>query len=207
MSEMSLSELTIDNVGSWPVFIKVILLAALFSLIIGLGYLLSFQEQLETLSSLQTKEIELLQTMGYKQQQAVNLNKYKAQLRQMESKLGALLRQLPGKSEIPELLEEISQTGLESGLKFQLFDPQPEISHDFYVEVPIQIMVDGSYAQIAKFMSKIAAMKRIVTMHDFKLRFPNPKKTEGKKPIRMINGKLPLFLNITAKVYRYQTFD
>ena len=174
---------------------------------VGLGYLLSFQEQLETLGSLQTKEVELLQTMTYKQQQAVNLHLYKEQLKQMENKLGELLHQLPGKSEIPELLEEISQTGLEAGLKFQLFDPQAEVCHDFYVEVPIHIMVDGSYAQIAKFMSKIAAMKRIVTMHDFKLRFPNPKKAEGKKPIRMINGKLPLFLNITAKVYRYQTFD
>ena len=207
MSEISLSELTIDNIGSWPMAVKGVLMAVVFSLLIGLGYLLSFQEQLETLDGLQSTEVELLQTMVRKQQQAANLELYQKQLVQMKRKLGKVLQQLPSESEIPELLEDISQTGLSAGLKFQLFDPQPEVSHDFYVEVPIQIVVDGSYAQIAKFISKVASMKRIVTMHDFKLNFPNPKKAEGKKPIRLINGKLPLFLTLTAKVYRYQTFD
>jgi type IV pilus assembly protein PilO len=207
MSEISLNEVTIDNIGSWPSVFKVVLIAVLFSLIIGLGYLLSIQEQLEELDSLRAKEVELIQTMERKQQQAANLKLYQRQLIEMRTKLGKLLKQLPGKSEIPELLEEISQTGLTSGLKFQLFDPQPEISHDFYVEVPIKIIVDGSFHQMTKFISRVANMKRIVTMHDFKLRFPNPKKAEGKKPIRLINGKLPLFLTITAKVYRYQTFE
>jgi len=207
MSEISLSELTVDNIGSWPIAVKAGLISVLFLTIIGLAYFFSFKEQLESLERHQTTEVELLQTMERKQQQAVNLSLYQAQLKVLQAKLGKLLLQLPSKAEISELLEEISQTGLESGLKFQLFDPQPEISHDFYVEVPINITVDGSYAQIAKFISRVASMKRIVTMHDFKLKFPNPKKAEGKKPIRMINGKLPLFLNITAKVYRYQTYE
>ncbi len=207
MSEISLSELTIDNIGSWPVAVKGVLMAVLFTLMMGLGYLLSFQEQLETLEGLQSREVELIQTMERKQQQAASLVLYQEQLVLMKRQLGKVLNQLPSQSELPELLEDLSQTGLSAGLKFQLFDPQPEVAHDFYVEVPIQIVVDGSYAQIANFISKVASMKRIVTLHDFKLNFPNPKKAEGKRPIRLINGKLPLFLTLTAKVYRYQTFD
>lgn len=207
MSDLSLNELTLDNIGSWPLAVKVVAMALLFSLIVGLGYMLSFQEQLENLDQLQIKEVELLQTMERKQQQAANLALYEKQLEEMKNKLGKVLQQLPGQSEIPELLEEISQTGINDGLKFQLFDPQPEISHDFYVEVPVKIIVDGSYAQIAKFVSDVASMKRIVKLHDFNLKFPNPKKAEGKKPIRLINGKLPLFFTVTAKVYRYQTFE
>ena len=207
MNDLSLSELTLDNIGSCPLIVKGVAMILLFSLIVGLGYALSFREQLETLEQLQTKEVELLQTMERKQQQAANLSRYEKQLEQMKIKLGKVLQQLPGQSEIPELLEDISQAGLSAGLKFQLFDPQPEISHVFYVEVPVKIIVDGSYAQIAKFVSKAASMKRIVTLHGFKLNFPNPKKAEGKKPIRLINGKLPLFMTVTAKVYRYQTFE
>jgi type IV pilus assembly protein PilO len=207
MSDLSLNELTFENIASWPIAIKSVLVSVCFSIIIGLGYFLTIQEQYETLMSLRTTEIELLETMSRKQHQAASLRLYQAQLAQMRLKFGKLLKQLPGKSEIPELLEEISQKGLKAGLKFQLFDPEPEISHDFYVEVPIKIKVDGSFHQIANFISSIANMKRIVTMHDFKLRFPSPRRAESKKPLRLINGRLPLFLTITAKVYRYQSFD
>jgi len=207
MSDLNLSDLTLDNIGSWPLIVKAVLLVVFFSILVGLGYMLSFKEQLETLESLQSKEVELIQTMERKQQQAVNLNLYKQQLEDMKEKLGKVLHQLPGKSEIPELLEDISQTGLQAGLKFQLFDPQPEVLHDFYVEIPIKIIVDGSFQDITKFISDVANMKRIVTLHDFDLRFPDPKKETGKKPIRLINGRLPLFLTVTAKVYRYQTFE
>lgn len=207
MSELSLNELTLDNIGSWPMPVKAATVGILFSAILALGYFLSFKEQVETLDGYKQKESELLQTMERKQQQAVNLAKYRAQLSQMKIKFGKLLKKLPGKSEIPELLEEISQKGLNAGLKFQLFDPQPEVPHDFYVEVPIKIVVDGSFHQLAKFISDIAGMKRIVTLHDFHLRFPNPKKSQSKKPIRLINGQLPLFMDMTAKVYRYRTFE
>ena len=205
MSDLSLNELSLDNIGSWPLFVKAGLIAFIFILILGLGYFLSFQEKYENITKLQEKEVELLITMERKQQLAANLPKYRAQLTEMKKRFGRLLMQLPGKAEIPELLEEISQKGLESGLKFQLFDPQTEIPHDFYTELPISIIVDGEFPQIAKFISKIAGMRRIVTMHDFKLYFPDPKGADNKKPIRLINGRLPLFLSITAKVYRYQT--
>jgi len=207
MSELNLNELTLENVGSWPVAVKGASFAIILVVIIGLGYLLSFKEQSERLARLEDKEVELLQTMERKQQQAANLRAYQKQLAEIQFKFGKLLKQLPGKSEIPELLEEISQIGLNAGLKFQLFDPQPEVAHDFYAEVPVKIIVDGSFHQMAIFVSRVANMKRIVTMHDFELRFPNPKKAEGKKPIRLINGRLPLFMTVTAKVYRYRTFD
>lgn len=203
MSDLSLSELTLENIGLWPPVVKLVTVLMVFSLTVGLAYFLSFKEQLEHLDRLHTSEVELLQTMISKQKLAANLKLYQVQLAKMQKKLGKLLQQLPGKSEIPELLEDISQTGLQAGLKFQLFDPRSEVSHDFYVEIPIKIKVDGSYEQIAKFISKVASMKRIVTIHDFKLRFPSSKA----KSIRMINGKLPLFLDLTAKVYRYQTLD
>lgn len=207
MNDLNLSDLTLDNIGSWPLVVKAVAMVLLFSLLVGIGYMLSFKEQFADLDSLQSKEVELIQTMERKQQQAANLALYKKQLEEMKEKLGKVLQQLPGQSEIPELLEDISQTGLKAGLKFQLFDPQPEIMHDFYVEIPIKIIVDGSFQEIAKFISDVANMKRIVTLHDFDLKFPNPKKEAGKKPIRLINGKLPLFLTVTAKVYRYQTFE
>jgi type IV pilus assembly protein PilO len=207
MSDLSLNELTLENIGSWPMPVKLVVIAVAFIIILALGYFLSFKEQLLTLESFKDKEFELIQTMEQKQQQAANIDKYRAQLKEMEKKFGVLLKRLPGKSEIPELLEEISQRGLNAGLKFQLFDPQPEIPHEFYVEVPIKITVDGSYHQLAEFISQVASMKRIVTVHDFEIRFPDPKKTESKKPIRMIDGKLPLFMDLTAKVYRYRTFE
>ena len=126
MSEISLSELTIDNIGSWPVAVKGVLMAVLFTLMMGLGYLLSFQEQLETLEGLQSREVELIQTMERKQQQAASLVLYQEQLVLMKRQLGKVLNQLPSQSELPELLEDLSQTGLSAGLKFQLFVPQPE---------------------------------------------------------------------------------
>lgn len=207
MSELNLNELTLENIGSWPNPIKIAVIAILFVIIVALGYFLSFQEQMERLEGLQSTEKDLLQTMERKQQQAANLALYKAQLAEMKVKFGKLLKQLPGKSEIPELLEEISQKGIEAGLKFQLFDPQPELEHDFYVEVPIKIIIDGSFHQIATFISQIANMRRIVTLHDFNLHFPNPKRSGSQKPIRLINGRLPLFMTLTAKVYRYRTFE
>lgn len=207
MTELNLNDLTLENVGSWPSIIKLVAMAVVFVLILVLGYVLSFKDQRITLRSLQDKEIELLQNMEHKQQQAANLPLLKAQLQLMQVKFGKLLKQLPGKSEIPELLEEVSRKGIEAGLKFQLFNPQQEIEHDFYIEHPIQIIVDGSYHQIADFISGVAGMSRIVTLHDFDIHFPDPRKLEGKKPIRKIDGRLPLFMTITAKTYRYRALN
>lgn len=206
MSELSLNDLTFENIASWPLVIKVGLVAVFFSTIIALGYLLTIQEQSEKLSKLSKKEVELFETMTRKQYKAASLKLYQSQIVQMRVKFSQLLKQLPGKSEIPELLKEISNKGLQSGLKFQLFDPQPEILHDFYVELPIKIKVDGNYHQIADFISKVANMKRIVTMHNFDLRFIGSKSSGSSKTVRFVNGKLPLLLTITAKVYRYNSF-
>ncbi len=206
MNNIDLNDLSLENIAEWPPLIKGIVMWAVIFVVLGLGYFFSFKEQLTTLEKLQRKEGELIMQMQSKQQQAVNLPLYRKQLETMQLEFGVLLKQLPAKTEIPELLEDISRTGIKDGLKFQLFDPEPEIVHDFYIEVPIRIKVDGTYEQLAKFISDIAAMKRIVTLHDFFLRFPKEKDIK-KKPMRKINGRYPLLMDMTAKIYRYKSIE
>jgi type IV pilus assembly protein PilO len=116
----------------------------------------------------------------------------------MNERFGAMLKLLPAKNEMPGLLEEISKTGVTVGLKFDLFAPQPEIKHDFYIEVPIKITVVGSYMQLATFLSRVAEMSRIVTLHEFTISGLSSKDT--KTPSEDI-----LVMSITAKIYRYRS--
>lgn len=206
MKNISLNELSIDNIGDWPVLIKSLIMWTIVLLILILGYFFSFKDQMMQLDALKDKEVTLRQKMERKQQLAVNLPLYKIQLAKMQKEFGTLLKQLPPKAEIPELLEDISRTGIRAGLNFQLFDPQPEIEHDFYVEVPIKIIVDGTYHQIAQFISDVAGMRRIVTLHDFDIHFPKEEDAK-KKLLRKINGRWPLIMMVTAKIYRYKTFS
>jgi type IV pilus assembly protein PilO len=206
MNSVSLNELSLENIGDWPVIMKSLVMWTLVLLLLLLGYMFSFKEQMTQLDALKDKEITLRQTMEKKQQLAVNLPLYKIQLVKMRKKFGTLLKQLPPKAEIPELLEDISRTGIRAGLNFQLFDPQPEIEHDFYIELPIKIVVDGTYHQLAQFISDVAGMRRIVTLHNFNIQFPT--KSEAKKRLlRRINGRWPLIMTVTAKIYRYKTFS
>lgn len=206
MNNIDLGDINFDNVAEWPPLVKGVIMWAVVFVLLALGYFLTFKSQLEELQSLRKKEAEHISQMSSKQQQAVNLPLYREQLKNMQIKFGVLLKQLPAKTEIPELLEEISRTGIRDGLKFNLFDPQPEVLHDFYVEVPIKIAVDGTYSQMAHFISDIANMKRIVTLHDFDLQFPTESDLR-KKPRRKINGRWPLLMNLTAKIYRYKSFS
>jgi type IV pilus assembly protein PilO len=127
-----------------------------------------------------------------KQRKAANFEAYKAQLAEMERSFGAMLRQLPGRTEVPSLLVDISQTGLAAGLQERLFQPGPEVRKDFYAELPIRIRLTGSYHQFGAFVSGIAALPRIVTLHDISI------SREGTEtaPDR-------LTLDVTAKTYRY----
>ena len=129
-------------------------------------YLFVWDEQRPELQRREDEEQQLRQEFRDKHAKAVNLDLYKQQLKDIERSFGALLRQLPGKTEVPNLLVDISQTGLAAGLQEKLFQPEPEVKKDFYAELPIKIRLTGSYHQFGEFVSGIAALPRIVTLHD-----------------------------------------
>lgn len=181
------------RIGSAPAAVKVLLAALVLGAVVGLGYYLHTRDQLDSLKGVENKEVELKKTFEKKYHQAANLEAYKTQLAEMEKEFGAMLRQLPGKTEIPEVILDVSQTGLASGLKILLFKPQSEITKGFYAEKPIQIKVRGNYHEMAKFSSGIAALPRIVTLHDIVL-----------KPVQ---GSDKLIMDVTARTYRYLADD
>ena len=165
---MNLSEINWDfnTVGTWPQPIKAaaIFLAALLVLVLGVYF--DTLEQLNALESAEQKEQELKRSFETKQKKAVNLEDYQDQLAQIEAQLFEMIRQMPTKEEVASLLTDISQTGLASGLEFRLFKPSPAVRKDFYSELPISIEVVGRYEELGLFVSGLAALPRIVTMHD-----------------------------------------
>lgn len=188
-----LNELDLTNIGVWPLPVKVVVVL-ITCVLVGIGgYYLDIEEQLNRLSKVENKEVELRRTFETKQAKAANLDGYKKQLEEMKQSFGAMLRQLPNKTEVADLLVDVSQTGLASGLEFELFKPEAEVPREFYAELPIQLKVTGQYHEFGQFISGLAALPRIVTIHDIKIK-PRDKKSEG--------GRL-LVLEATAKTYRY----
>jgi len=198
MNKINLSELTLDNVGQWPIAIKLGVIAGMSVLIIGLGYWLIIKSNFEQYEILQAQERTLKTDFETKQQKAANFQAYRNQLQLMNERFGNMLKQLPAKNELPGLLEEISKKGTASGLKFELIAPQTEVEHDFYIELPIKITVVGTYMQLAIFLSRVAEMNRIVTLHEFSI--------EGvSSGDNKIVSEDELVMNITAKIYRYRS--
>lgn len=181
------------KIGSAPVAIRGLLAALVLGSVVGLGYYLHTRDQLDSLKNVEGKELALKETFERKNHQAANLEAYKVQLAEMEKEFGTMLRQLPGKTEIPAVILDVSQTGLASGLKIMLFKPQSESTKGFYAEKPIQIRLRGNYHEMAKFSSGIASLPRIVTLHDIVL-----------KPEQ---GTNKLIMDVTAKTYRYLADD
>src|SRR5438477_3020251 len=178
--------------GRWPLPVRVGAVAAAFLALTLLGgYLLVWNEQQPELQRHQDDEQHLRQQSRTKHAKAVNLDVYRQQLKDIERSFGALLRQLPGKTEVPNLLVDISQTGLSAGLEEKLFQPQPEQKKDFYAELPIKISLTGSYHEFGEFVSGIAALPRIVTLHDIEIKSVNKDAYDQ------------LTLDLTAKTYRY----
>jgi type IV pilus assembly protein PilO len=186
--DISLSQVDFNEPGELPPFIKVILFAALCGLIWGAGYYFIIKDKQLNLESLEQKEVTLKQSFENKQAKAVNLEAYKAQLAEMKVMFASMLEQLPKKREIPDLLIDVTRTGLVNGLEFLLFQPQGERRVDFYSELPIKMQVSGDYHQLGDFVSGIASLPRIVTMHDFSI-----KPSSGNEMI----------MDLTAKTYRY----
>ena len=187
-----LQALDVDDVGRWPFVFRASVIGIVFVAVLGLGvYWFVVKDKAPQLSRVQEEEQQLRLTFQNKQRKAANYDAYKTQLTQIEQSFGTMLRQLPGKTEIPSLIVDISQTGLAAGLQEKLFVPQPEIPKDFYAEKPIKIRLEGGFHELGNFVSGIAALPRIVTLHDI--------------TITRVNDDLydNLSMEVTAQTYRY----
>lgn len=183
-----INNLDFNNIGSWPAAARAILIGILIVVVLFLGYWFDVKDQVQRLEQAEQKEVQLKSTFEAKARKAANLAAYEQQLDEMRESFGAMLRQLPNKTEVAELLVDISQTGLASGLEFELFKPLGENPRDFYAELPISIKVKGDYHEFGAFVSGLAALPRIVTVHDI-----------GITPHK--DGELAM--ELTAKTYRY----
>jgi type IV pilus assembly protein PilO len=187
-----LQSLDANDVGRWPLPFRIAVIVIVFALVTGLGvYWFIVKDKAPQLERARGEEIELRLTFENKQKKAANYDDYKAQLAQIEQSFGTMLRQLPGETEIPSLIVDISQTGLAAGLQEKLFVPQPEIPRDFYAEKPIKIRLTGGYHEVSNFVSGIAALPRIVTLHDINI---TPESNDGFDNLSM---------EVTAQTYRY----
>ena len=165
-----LKSLDANDVGRWPLLFRVSVIVIVFAAVTATGVWFTIvKDKAPQLKRAQLDEETLRVTFENKQRKAANYDAYKAQLSQIEQQFGTMLRQLPGETEIPSLIVDISQTGLAAGLQEKLFQPQGEIPKDFYAEKPIKIRLSGGYHEIANFVSGIAALPRIVTLHDINI--------------------------------------
>ena len=187
-----LKNLDVNDVGRWPLLFRAAVIFIVFIAIVGAGvWFTIIKDRLPALQRAQDDESTLRVTFENKQRKAANYDAYKAQLSQIEQSFGTMLRQLPGETEIPSLIVDVSQTGLASGLQEKLFQPQPEIPRDFYAEKPIKIRLSGGYHEIANFVSGVAALPRIVTLHNINIT------PEGQDSFDQLS------LEVTAQTYRY----
>ena len=187
-----LQSLDINDVGRWPFAFRAAVIAIVFVAVSTLGiWFTIIKDKAPLLERAQQEEQELRIAFENKQRKAANYDAYRAQLSQIEQSFGTMLRQLPGKTEIPSLIVDISQTGLAAGLQEKLFRPEAEIPRDFYAEKPIRIRLSGGYHEIANFVSGIAALPRIVTLHNIDITRENNDSFDQ------------LSLEVTAQTYRY----
>lgn len=198
MNYLNLNELALDDIARWPFAIKISTVVVLVLLLITLGYFLIINQLFFHYTELQDKETVLRSDFELKQHQASNLQAYRNEMQIMRERFGNMLRQLPTENEMPGLLEDLSKTAIASGLTIELFAPSSEVEHDFYSELPIQISALGNYSQIAIFISRVAQMSRIVTMHNFTITNPDVDKQKNNSGDR-------LQIKLTAKIYRYRS--
>ena len=191
MKNIDLNNLDFSNMGAWPNPVKVGFIVIVSLLVLVAGYFIDISGKLNELDSAHQQEVTLKADFEEKQSKAVNLEAYKRQMQEMQQSFGSMLRQLPKKTEVDDLLVDISQSGLSSGVEFSLFKPGQEQLGDFYAELPIQMSVSGSYHQFGSFVSSVAALPRIVTLHNITL---------AEKDSQMT-------MEVQAKTYRYLDQD
>ena len=190
LREVELSDLTLDTVGSWPMPIKVLAWLVVFGLVCFLGYNYHLKDMQGQLEQVRQQEVQLKEQYRVKAFQVANLDALRAQLAEMEDQFGALLGQLPTDTEVPGLLEDMTEKGVDAGLDFNSISLQGERAADFYIELPIDISVQGGYHDLGGFVSGVAGLPRIVTLHDFTIA---PGANAG-----------DLNMRILAKTYRYK---
>ncbi|SDK57374.1 type 4a pilus biogenesis protein PilO [Microbulbifer yueqingensis] len=191
LSALDINDIDFSRVGVWPLAGRVALLALISALIVGAAYYFLVSDRYQQLEFAERKEVELFTEFEKKSFEAANLEAYREQLAEMEETFGALLQQLPKDTEVPGLLEDIDEFGRGSGLTIQEIALEDEQVGEFYVELPIRIEVQGGYHEFGAFVSGIAGMPRIVTLHDFNI--------EADKDVSAL-----LTMVINAKTYRYK---
>jgi len=191
-----LRTLDVNDVGRWPLLFRALAIAIIFLVVaVGGTYYFVWRSKIPQLQSVEQQEQDLWATFESKQKLAANFEAYKAQLEEVERTFGAMLRQLPGETEVPSLLVDISQTGLAAGLEERLFQPLSESAQEAYAALPIRIQLVGTYHELGNFVSGVAALPRIVTLHDVSL-----------KPAargRDQSSTSDLVMDVTARTYRY----
>ena len=194
LREFDVNSLDFDNVGSWPVPVKLFIWSVLLIAVLAAGYYYHIEDMQIQLAKVEKEEVELKKDFEKKAFQAANQEAYRQQMVEMEESFGALVSQLPSDTEVPGLLEDITNKGLLNGLEIASIDLQKETAREFYVELPIAINASGSYHDLGAFISGMAGLPRIVTLHDFTI------SAKG-------NDANHLQMNIVAKTYRYKDGD
>lgn len=193
-----LRTLDTKDVGRWPPLFRAIAVALIFLVVaVGGTWYFVWQNKIPELERVERQEQDLRSTFESRQRLAANLDAYKDQLVEVEQTFGAMLRQLPGETEVPSLLVDISQTGLAAGLEERLFQPMAEVSREAYSELPIRMQVVGTYHELGNFVSGVVALPRIVTLHDITLRPEQQQRGAAPAP----GGRL--VMDLTARTYRY----
>lgn len=201
-----LQKLDARDIGRWPLLFRALAIALAFVVATALlVWYFVFSEAQGNIPQLRKAEAEQQQLWGTfkdKQRRAANLEAYRVQLAEIERTFGAMLRQLPGRTEVPSLLVDISQTGLAAGLQENLFQPAAEVRRDFYAELPIKIRLTGTYHEFGEFVSGIAALPRIVTLHDIQITPGGGRGSASRRGAAPAPASV-LVLDVTAKTYRY----
>lgn len=188
---IELDQLDWEEPGTWPGLVKAVILIAAFVVICGVGYYFLVNNQLGKLATVEKEEQSLREEYERKAFEAANLDALRDQMQEMQQMFGALVSQLPSDTQVPGLLEDISAIGVANGLEFNSVELQPEIAQEFYIELPIDILVSGTYHDLGAFVSDISGLPRIVTLHDFEI-----------NPVEDRPGLMEM--RILAKTYRYK---
>jgi type IV pilus assembly protein PilO len=189
------NDIDFNNAGSWPVPVKAIVLFILFSSLVFGGYWFFIKDQYAQLDRIAKEEVSLKEQYESRAFKVANIDAFREQMLEMQKSFGALLKQLPAKTEVPGLLEDITNTALGSGLEIKSIQLKPEASKEFYTELPMEIEVSGTYHDIASFVSGVASLPRIVTLHNMTI-------SSGGKNTDRLNSET-LIMNVSAKTYRY----
>lgn len=194
LREVDFNDLSMENLGTWPTPVKALVWLLAFAAILAAGYFMVVQSQQEMLVQEQTKEVDLRKLYERRAEEAANLEAYRVQMAEIEKNFGVLLSQLPEDTEVPGLLDDISNVGVNNGLALDFIGLKPEQRKEFYVELPITIEATGTYHDFGAFVSGVSSLPRIVTLHDFNI---VREKARGKQA-----GELKM--EVLAKTYRYK---